>query len=142
VDCAYKYGTDPDGANGGPTDDEAASGLNHIRVIRSTAMNPYILPTDTFGDQYGEPFFSSANTSGGNLTVGALSGGAVPVQWLGCPGARLAWSTNLSNGNWQQITATDGTNWTSGFSSTNGFVSQTNWPTAGTQVYFRLAKPN
>jgi len=141
VDFSYKYGIDINAALGGPDDDEAASGLNHGRVVRTLAQSPYVLPPDKFGNQYNEPFFGSANPSGGNLAVGGKSGGSVPVQWLGCPGARLAYSGSLK-GPWQQILATDGTNWSAGFSSTNGLVSQTNWPTAGGNVYFRLIKPN
>jgi len=43
-------------------------------------------------------------------------------------------------GAWQTIVATDGTNWSIGFSSTNGFVSETNYPTSGTGTFFRLIK--
>lgn len=141
VDCVYKYGMDPNAYNGGPLDDEAGVGQNHVRVIRALGLSPYPMATDTFGNQYNEPYFSPVSTAGGNLTVGAASNGKVPVQWLGTPGTRLAWSTSLTSGVWQQIPATDGTNWLSGFNSTNGFVSQTNWPAAGAPVYFKLEKP-
>jgi hypothetical protein len=139
VAFAYKYGIDPNGINGGPLDDEAASGQNHYRVVRSTAFNPYVLAKDTFGNQYGEPFLSSQNTSGANLAVGAQAAGKVPVSWLGRPGAKLQVSTNLTSA-WQTIPATDGTNWTLGYSSTNGFVSVTNWPANG-KTFFRVIKP-
>jgi cytoskeletal protein RodZ len=89
---------------------------------------------------YGEPFFSAGSTGGGKLNVGTLSAGAVPVSWLGRPGARLQVKTNLTSGSWQEIAATDGTNLSSGFNSTNGFVSQTNWP-ASSKAFFRLVKP-
>ena len=140
ANLSYKYGIDIGAVNGGPADDEAGFGLNHGRVVRATALNPYTLPKDTFGQQYNEPYFSILNTAGGNLTVGAASNGKIPVQWLGRPGARLQVKSSLIGGSWQTIAATDGTNWTSGFQSTNGFVSQTNWPAAGTQ-FFRLVKP-
>ncbi|HWY29473.1 MAG TPA: hypothetical protein VNX46_01885, partial [Candidatus Acidoferrum sp.] len=84
---------------------------------------------------------SSGNPSGGQLSVGGKSGGAILVQWLGCPGARLAKSSNI-NGPWVQLPETDGTTWSVGILSTNGLLSQTNWPTAGGSVYFRLVKPN
>jgi hypothetical protein len=74
------------------------------------------------------------------LTVGALSGGNVPVTWLGRPGAHLQVTSDLVSGSWQDLIATDGTNWTVGYSSTNGFVSQTNWPASG-KAFFRLVKP-
>lgn len=141
VDCVYKYGMDPNGYNGGPLDDEAPSGDNHARVIRSFVLSPYPMATDTFGDQYNEPYFSPIDTAGGNLTVGRVSNGVAPVQWLGSPGTRLAWRTNVSFGTWQQIAGTDGTNWQIGYSSTNGFVSVTNWPATGSPVFFQLEKP-
>jgi len=136
----YKYGMDPYSQNGGPIDDEAASGANHYRVVRSTVISPYPMPVDTFGNQYNEPFFSSINTAGGDLATGPSVAGAVPVTWLGRPGAHLQATTNLAGGVWQDLPATDGTNWISGYSSTNGFVSQTNWPVAG-KTFFRLVKP-
>jgi len=140
VGIAYKYGMDPYNFYGGPVDDEAGFQANHFRVIRSTAMNFYVMPTDTFGTQYGEPFFSAASPGGANLTIGTPVAGKIPVSWLGRPGARLQVTTNLSIGTWQDIFSTDGTNWTSGYGSTNGFVSQTNWPAGGT-TFFRLIKP-
>lgn len=136
----YKFGMDPNNLNGGPLDDEAASGQNHYRVVRATAFNPYVMPTDTFGTMYGEPFFNANSTGGANLAVGKPVAGKVPVNWLGRPGAHLQVKTNLLSGTWQDIVATDGTNWTSGYSSTNGFVSQTNWP-ASSKAFFRLVKP-
>lgn len=141
VECVYKYGMDPNDFNGGPLDDEAGIGLNHVRVIRALGQNPYVMSTDTFGNQYNEPYFSPVNTAGGDLTMGKVSNGQVPVTWLGSPGTILAWRTNLTAGVWQQIPATDGTNWLIGTSSTNGFVSQTNYPATGNPVYFQLEKP-
>jgi hypothetical protein len=140
VAFAYKYGMDANALNGGPSDNEAGFGQNHFRVVRSTAMHPYPMPTDKFGTQYGEPFFNSGNPAGANLTIGTLSGGAVPITWLGRPGALLQASASIS-GPWQNIVATDGTNWISGYNNpTNGFVSQTNWPASG-NTFFRLTKP-
>lgn len=135
----YKYGMDPNNWIGGPVDDEAGFQSDHFRVVRSTAINLYPMPTDTFGNQYGEPFFSAGSTGGGNLTVGTPVAGKVPVSWLGRPGAHLQVRTNLSSGTWHDISATDGTNWVYGSSSTNGFVSQTNWPASG-KTFFRLFK--
>jgi hypothetical protein len=140
VAFAYKYGMDPASFNGGPLDDEAASGQNHYRVVRATGFNPYPMATDTFGHQYQEPFFSGANPGGARLTVGPASGGKVPVSWLGRPGANLQVKSDLTQGLWQNLAVTDGTNWTAGYSSTNGFVSVTNWPASG-QSFFRLIKP-
>ena len=147
VGLSYQYGMDIGGANGGPAEDEAASGSVHYRAVRSTQFNPYVMPTDTFSSQpYVEPFFSTGNIggngslSGGNLNVGTPVAGNVQVSWLGRPGARLQMGTNLVGGAWQSMPATDGTNWTIGYSSTNGFVSTTNWP-ASSKAFFRLIKP-
>jgi hypothetical protein len=146
VALQYQYGMDPYSLNGGPMADESTSGNNHFRVVRSTDSGVYTMPTDTFGNQYQEPFFSPGNIGGigslvdGNLKVAPAAGGLVAVSWLGRPGAQLQVSSNLAGGGWQSLAATDGTNWTAGYSSTNGLVSQTNWP-AGGNAFFRLVKP-
>ena len=137
----YKYGILRwDLFSNSPSDDEAPFGQNHYRVIRSTAHQPYVMPLDTFGVQYGEPFFDTNSAAGSQLSIGPESGGTVPVTWLGRPGAHLQYTTNLLTGAWQDLTDTDGTNWTAGYSSTNGFVSRTNWPANGA-AYFRIVKP-
>jgi hypothetical protein len=145
VALSYQYGMDYVDA-GGPVENEAINTLVHYRGVRSTQFNPYVMPTDTFSaNPYVEPFFSTGNIgangslAGGNLTVGTPVAGKVPVSWLGRPGANLQSASSLS-GPWQNITATDGTNWTVGSSSTNGFVSVTNWPSSG-NTFFRLVKP-
>jgi hypothetical protein len=147
VALSYQYGTDPGGHNSGPVEDESPSGENHFRVVRSTALNPYTMPVDTFttNQPYVEPFFSTGNImgignlAGGNLTVGAPVAGKVPVSWLGRPGAHLQSATSLT-GLWTDYPNTDGTNWTAGSSTTNGFMSNTNWPSNG-NTFFRLVKP-
>ena len=146
VALSYQYGIDVGNVNGGAPENEAASGLVHYRGVRSTQFNPYVMPTDTFSaTPYVEPFFSTGNIgangslTGGNLTVGTPVAGKVPVSWLGRPGANLQSASSLS-GPWQNIPSTDGTNWTIGSSSTNGFVSVTNWPSSG-NIFFRLVKP-
>ena len=138
----YKYGigigtNSP--ADGGPRDNEAAVGVNHYRVLRSTATGSYVMPVDTFGNQYHEPFFSASAKAAGQLTVGAPVGGAVPVTWLGRPGAHLQGTTNLT-GSWTDYLNTDGANWISGVNTTNGLLSVTNMPATGDK-YFRLVKP-
>jgi hypothetical protein len=137
VAITYKYGIDPGQINGGPNDDEAGYGTNHYRVVRCTAASPYAMPLDTFGKMTSEPFFSQNDLSGGKLAVGSVSAGKIPVTWLGRPGAHLQVSTDLKT--WLDLPKTDGTNWTTGYSSTNGFVSQTNYPVTG-NAFFRLVK--
>ena len=146
VALSYQYGIDVGNANGGPVENEALPQNVHYRGVRSTQFNPYVMPTDTFSaNPYVEPFFSTGNIgangslTGGNLTVGTPVAGKVPVSWLGRPGANLQSASSLS-GPWQNIPSTDGTNWTIGSSSTNGFVSVTNWPSSG-NTFFRLVKP-
>ena len=77
----YKYGM-----NG--ADDEAPSGQNHLRYIRST-NGVYNMPVDIFGTQTVEPKI-------GGLVVGTPSGAHVPVSWLPYPTALLQTSTNLT----------------------------------------------
>ena len=147
VGLSYQYGMDIGRANGGPSQDEA-SGINHFRVVRSTGLNPYVLPTDTFTNQpYQEPLFAPGNIyqfmgtlAGGELTVGQPANGSIPVSWLGRPGAHLQVKTNLASGSWQELMATDGTNWSSGVNTPNGLMSVTNWPSAG-DAFFRLVRP-
>ncbi len=148
VALSYQYGMDPGGLNQGPLEDEAGTGANHFRVVRSTAINPYVMSVDTFTNQpYVEPLFAPGNIyeymgtlSGGDLTVGTSSAGTVPVSWLGRPGAHLQSAASL-NGPWTDIWATDGTNWTNGVNTSNGLMSVTNWPSIGGPAFFRLVKP-
>jgi hypothetical protein len=121
----YKYGI-----NG--ADDEAAQGSNHSRVVRRTGS--YILPLDTFGNQYAEPSF-------GELAVGSAIASQVPVSWLGRPGVHLQTTADLASGPWQDLLNTDGAIWANGTTSTNGFVSVTNYPTGSAKTFFRLVKP-
>jgi hypothetical protein len=124
VALTYKYSIN------GP-DNEAAAAQNHFRYIRTT-LN-YTMPVDKFGNQYAEPSF-------GQLSIGAASTGHVPVSWLGRPGVHLQTAAALGAA-WQDRFETDGTNWTSGVSSTNGFISITNYPVGAGATFFRLIKP-
>jgi hypothetical protein len=147
VALSYQYGIDPGQVFGGPLEDEAPSGANHFRVVRSTALASYTMAVDAFTNQpYVEPLFAPGNIyenmgtlSGGNLSVGASAGGKVPVSWLGRPGAHLQIASSL-NGPWTDIRVTDGTNWTSGVNTANGLQSVTNWPASG-HTFYRLVKP-
>jgi hypothetical protein len=148
VGLQYQYGIDLYSGYGGPLQNEAPTGVNHARVVRSTGVTPYVMPTDTFTNQpYQEPLFAPGNIyqgmgtlAGGNLKVGSPVGGNIPVSWLGRPGAHLQVTSNLAGGVWQDIPATDGTNWTSGVQTADGLMSVTNWPGGGA-AYFRLVKP-
>lgn len=128
----YKYSLVVAGVGGG--DNEAPSDHNHARVIRTTATGAYSFAQDTFGNQYVEPAF-------GQLSIGAVSGGSVPLSWLGRPGCEVQIrSGSLNSGSWTSLPLTDGTNWTAGTYSTNGLISQTNWPVGSGNLFFRLIK--
>ena len=127
----YKYGL---GGGTGTLDNEAGQDLNLIRVVRSTATGAYSFPQDTWANQYVEPSF-------GQLNVGAALGGNVPLSWLGRPGCELQINSgSLNGGSWTSLPLTDGANWTAGTYSTNGLISQTNWPASNGNVFFRLIK--
>jgi len=113
-------------------DDEAGTGVNHFRYIRSAGN--YVFPLDKFGNQYNEP-------ATGNVAISTPSGGHAVVSWLGHPGIYLQTRTNLTSGSWQDLPWTDGASWATGVTSTNGFVSTTNYPTSGGQTYFRWVNP-
>jgi hypothetical protein len=120
----YKYSIDGQ-------DNEAPSGSNHLRIIRSIPSGAYSFPTDTFGKQYNEPQF-------GELSVGKGTPGTVLLSWLGAPNVTVLTSSSISGAPWTSLPLTSGAYWSAGVSSTNGLVSQTNWPTAGGNTYFRL----
>jgi hypothetical protein len=137
----YRYGLGFDNGSGvhGAVDDDTAGSANRTRVVRTTATGSYAMPVDKFGSAHNEPYFNPLARSDGQLQVGTPSGGALAVKWLGRPGVHLQSSDSLTR-SWTDYWETDGTNWTTGMNSTNGFVSVTNWPSAGSQN-FRLANP-
>jgi hypothetical protein len=129
ITMTYKYGIN-DGTDG--IDNEAASGQNHVRIIRNFPTGSYALPTDTFGDQYNEPQF-------GELSVAPAPGGTVKLSWLGAPNVQVQTASTI-NGAWTTQSQTAGALWSSGVGSPNGFVSVTNWPAGGGGTFFRLLK--
>jgi hypothetical protein len=124
VSVAYKYGINA-------ADNEAASGSNHDRVIRTTATGAYAFPTDTFGNQYNEPAF-------GQLAVGPAPGNTVQLSWLGAPNVQVQTRTDLTSGAWVSHLETSGQVWSAGTNSTNGLISVTNWPAGSGNLFFRL----
>jgi hypothetical protein len=128
INLQYKYSMQYSGVTN--YDNEAAAYDNHNRYIRITASGNYSTPMDTFGNQYSEPSF-------GLLTSASAGAGKATVSWLGRPGVQLQITTNVAGG-WQNIVATDGTNWLNGITTTNGFLSQTNLPAGRGQQFFRL----
>ncbi len=129
VYVTYKYSLDG-------TDNENAQNTNHIREIRSYGPN-YSFPTDVWsytvlypGCSTPYPLAGLAVTNFvepdfGYLTIGALSGGSLPINWLGRPAVQLQNSPDLVN--WNSLGATDAT-------------ESTNWPNTGGNQFFRLIK--
>jgi hypothetical protein len=119
----YKYGLDG-------FDDENGSGTNHVRLIRSYPPT-YTFPQDVWSYTY----LPGANTTTniveqdfGNLMVTPISGGNIPITWLGRPGVVLQNKSSLSSGVlWTDNNGTDGT-------------QATNWPNGGSSQFFRLKK--
>ena len=139
LSVVYKYSM-----NG--QDNEAGFAQNHGRFIRTTSGGGYVMPTDTFANQFVEPLYPTRTSSGtigtagfGNLKVGPASADHVMVSWSGLPNVHLQTASSI-NGSWADHLETDGTNWTAGALSNLGFISQTNYPTSGS-AYFRLSKP-
>jgi hypothetical protein len=134
LNASYKYGFNSaiDG-NAGNVDNEAGFGQNHFRYIRQAPA--YTFPTDVFGNQFGEP------VKFGNLSAAPAAGGHVAVSWLGLPGVHLQTRGTAVGGPWTDLYNTDGTNYTAGYLSNNGFVSVTNYPTTAGHTYFRLIEP-
>jgi hypothetical protein len=110
----YKYSLDG-------YDNEAGFGQDHIRYVRG--VGAYTMPTDDFGTNSG---VSRVEQSFGDLTIGAPSGGTVPIQWLGRPCVTLQTKSSLTD-EWQDLLSTEAT-------------SSTNWPVSGTPQFFRLLK--
>jgi hypothetical protein len=107
-------------------DNELPAYVNHIRYIRN--QGNYTLPLDNFGTQVTEPQL-------GPLTIGAPSGGKVPVSWLGLPEAYLQTSTNAGNpAAWVNHPET------AAYGSYTGIYS-TNYPVSGGALFFRTTNP-
>lgn len=124
IPITYKYSMDG-------SDNEAASGDNHVRYVRTTATGAYVFPTDTFGNQYDEPSF-------GELTAEPAAAGNLQLTWLGAPNVQVQTSSNLLSGPWVSQPQTSGAVSSAGTNSVNGLVSTNNWPTTGGNTFFRL----
>lgn len=136
VEVRYKYGIIY-GSNPSTNyiaDNEAGSFQDHVRIIRATGSGTYNMPQDTFGTQHAEPNF-------GGLTLAPASGGQVTLKWLGRPGVHVQSASSVTGSSWVDHIETDGTNWSTGAISPDGFLSSTNFPAAGGSRYFRLIKP-
>jgi hypothetical protein len=127
LEVQYKYGIihGYTGTSNTNADNEAGFGMNHTRYVR--ASGSYNFPTDIFGIQRTN-LAAATEPPFGNLAVGALAAGHVPITWLGLPSVSLQTATNLSNPVWQTQTGTAG-------------LSATNWPVTAPVQFFRLIQP-
>jgi hypothetical protein len=126
VQVTYKYGIYHNvGALNTNVDNEAPFGDNHVRYIRT--LGSYKFPVDTFGIQLTNPA-AATEISFGNLAIGSVSAGELPITWLGRPGVLLQVSTNLLNNTWQSLNSSDG-------------LMSTNFPRTSGNEFFRLVLP-
>ncbi len=105
---------------------ENGYGTNHVREIRTYGQT-YVCPTDQWSWIYSPTNVLSyiVEQDFGNLAVGKLSGGNLPMTWLGRPGVFLENESDLTSGNWTTNFATD-------------CAQSTNWPVSGSAQFFRL----
>jgi hypothetical protein len=125
LDLVYKYGIDGQ-------DDEAASGANHMRYIRS--LPDYTMPTDVFGSQGAT---TSTEIAFGDLTIGRTND-QLALSWLGGIAIHLQTTSSLNPGTvWTNLNLTDGTNL---IVAPGGMVS-TNYTIGQGDLFFRLVGP-
>jgi hypothetical protein len=107
-------------------DNELPPYQDHIQYVRTLGAS-YAMPYAEFGTNYAA---TRVESSFGDLKVGAPSGGAVPITWLGRPCVTLQVRSSLAGGSWQDIPTTDSEQYT-------------NWPlSTGSSQFFRLQKRN
>ncbi len=122
ADLTYKYSI-----NG--WDVEAASGVNHLRWIRS--LPNYTMPVDTYGSQPTELSF-------GDLGIAAAVGKQIDISWLGRRGVHLQTAPSLNPGTvWTDLDLTDGTN----LLVAPGGMAGTNYTIGSGNLFFRLVGP-
>ncbi len=124
-EVTYKYGIihNSGGQVNTNCDNEAGFAQNHVRYIRATGT--YNFPTDVFGQQRTNSAAATELLYG--VSIGRISGGSIPVSWLGFAGITLQTSTNLSGG-WQNVPGADA-------------AGTTNWPATNGQQFFRYPNP-
>jgi hypothetical protein len=105
-------------------DDEAGTGVNHVRYIRTLSGVPFTMPLDQFGTNPVPPVVEAATS---NLVIGAVSGGHIPVTWSALQCLTLQVRSSLTTGDWIDLPATEGT-------------GATNWPVSVGPTYFRWQK--
>jgi hypothetical protein len=126
LDIVYKYGINAQ-------DNEAPSGANHMRYIRS--LPNYTMPTDIFG---GQGTTTSTEISFGDLGIASASGHQIDISWLGRPGVHLQTAPSLNPGTaWTDLYLTDGTN----LLVAPGGMAGTNYTVGPGSLFIRLVGP-
>lgn len=118
---AFKFGIA--GPSHGGLDNEAPQFTDHLAYVRTTGP-AYTMPVAQFGTAFEA---SRVEQAWGDLVVSAPVSGNVPVSWLGAPCVTLQTTTDLAEGEWVDLPATDA-------------GSSTNFPAADTTRFFRLQK--
>jgi hypothetical protein len=113
-------------------DDEAPSGDNHERWIRS--LPDYTMPVDTYASQ---GTANQVEVGFGDLTVSNAGNNQIELSWLGRRGVHLQTTTNLSSGQWTDQYLTDGTN----LIVAPGGMASTNYTVGPGSLFYRLVGP-
>jgi hypothetical protein len=114
-------------------DDEAPSGDNHNRWIRS--LPNYTMPMDTYGSQGTN---NQTEIGFGNLAIAQSTNDQVQVSWLGRRGVHLQTSSSLNaDAVWTNLYLTDGTNLVVG----PGGTASTNYSVGSGNLFYRLVGP-
>jgi hypothetical protein len=114
-------------------DDEAASGDNHERWIRS--LPNYVMPVDTYASQGST---TQTEIPAGNLAASAIAGDKIQLSWLGRRGVLLQSASSLSPGAvWTPLPLTDGTN----LIVAPGGMATTNYSIGKSNIFYRLVGP-
>jgi hypothetical protein len=116
-------------------DDEALSGANHERWIRS--LPNYTMPVDTY-DSQGTGTNGQTEIGFGDLAITTTTNNQVQLSWLGRRGVEVQTATSLdTNAVWTSQPLTDGTNLIVGPGGTAG----TNYNVGTGNLFYRLVGP-
>jgi len=114
-------------------DDEAPSGDNHERWIRS--LPDYTMPVDTYASQGTN---NQVEIGFGDLAITTGTNNQLQISWLGRDGVELQTATNIGpNAVWTSLNQTDGTN----LIVAPGGTASTNYNIGGGNLFYRLTGP-
>jgi hypothetical protein len=108
-------------------DNEAASGNNHVRYIRTDAGSTnYTMPMDVWINT--NPGAQHEESELGGLTALPSTPGNVQIDWQGLKCASMQTTTNVTSGPWMDLFDAQG-------------VGSTNLQTTEGQQFFRMFRP-